>query len=171
MLGQVIRDLGEWLTGLPPLGQFVMTFFVSMIPIIELRGAIPIAAAAGLPWHLAFIAAVLGNMLPVPFIVVYARRVFKWLKDHNRLAGMVYSLEKRALNKAGSVSKYEIIGLFIFVAIPLPGTGAWTGALIAAMLNMRLKNALISAAAGVVTAAAAVCLLSYGITYGIRAIT
>ncbi|MDR0670743.1 MAG: small multi-drug export protein [Oscillospiraceae bacterium] len=160
-LSEVFSSLGDWLKGLPPTGQAVMTFFISMVPVIELRGAIPVAAVAGLPWYTAFFVSAIGNMAPVPFIVAYTRRVFLWMKDRNRLAGAVYRLEKRALAKAGKLYRYELIGLCLFVAMPLPGTGAWTGALIAALLDMRLKNAFPAILAGVVIAAAVVTGLTY----------
>ncbi len=162
-MAEFINNLGDWLKGLPTFGQFVMTFFISMVPIIELRGAIPVAAIAGLPWYLTFVASVLGNMLPVPFILVYIRRIFLWLKDRSKLAGTIYKLEKRALKKADTIYKYELIGLCILVAVPLPGTGAWTGALVAALLDMRLKNALPSILIGVLIAAIIMTLLSYGL--------
>ena len=162
-MARLLSNMGDWLTGLPVWGQFIMTFFISMIPVIELRGAIPLAAAAGMPWPLTFIASALGNMLPVSFIVVYIRRVFLWLKDRSRLAGLVYRLEKRASAKAKSIYKYELLGLAIFVAIPLPGTGAWTGALVAGVLNMRLKYALPAILSGVLAADAIICVLSYGV--------
>ena len=163
MFQQIISDFGSWLTGLPTVGQFIMTVFISMIPIIEMRGAIPIAVVAGLPWPLAFTASVIGSMIPVPFIVAYIRRVFLWLKDRNKLARVIFRLEKKALSKAKSVYKYELLGLGVFVAIPLPGTGAWSGALIAALLNMRLRDSLLVIFAGVVTASGVICVISYGV--------
>jgi uncharacterized membrane protein len=161
VLGEVFSSLGDWLQGLPPTGQAVMTFFISMVPVIELRGAIPVAAVAGLPWYTAFFVSVVGNIAPVPFIVVYVRRIFLWMKDRSRLAGAVYRLEKRALAKADKMYRYELIGLCLFVAVPLPGTGAWTGALIAALLDMRLKNAFPAILIGVLLAASIITGLSY----------
>lgn len=145
------------------LGKILMTLAVSMIPVIELRGAIPIGVAAGLsPW-IAIPVSIIGNLLPVPFIILFIRRIFAWLrKKLPRLDGVVTRLESRAESKKETVLRYEFWGLFIFVAIPLPGTGAWTGALIAAMLDMRLKKAFPSIAFGVLTAGTIVAFVTYG---------
>lgn len=145
------------------LGKILMTLAVSMIPVIELRGAIPIGVAAGLsPW-LAIPVAIIGNLIPVPFIILFIRKVFAWMrKKLPRLDGVVSRLEARVEKKKETVLRYEFWGLFVFVAIPLPGTGAWTGALIAAMLDMRLKKALPSIALGVLTAGIIVAFVTYG---------
>lgn len=145
------------------LGKILMTLAVSMIPVIELRVAIPIGVAAGLsPW-LAIPVAIIGNLIPVPFIILFIRKVFAWMrKKMPRLDGVVTRLEQRAENKKETVLRYEFWGLFVFVAIPLPGTGAWTGALIAAMLDMRLKKAMPSITLGVLTAGIIVAFVTYG---------
>ncbi|MEG1721258.1 MAG: small multi-drug export protein, partial [Pseudoflavonifractor sp.] len=111
----------EWLTA-APVGEFVFTLLVSMVPIVELRGGIPFGVGLGLPYGVAFIAAVLGNILPIPFIVVYIRRIFKWMRRHlPKLDHLVDRLEAKAHIKGKKVSKYKYLGLMIFVAIPLPG--------------------------------------------------
>ena len=137
------------------------TVFLSMIPVAELRFAIPWAI---LKYDMhpasAFIFACIGNMLPVPFIILFARKIFEWLKQFRFLRSLVIKLENRGLSKQETVKKYKFWGLFIFVAVPLPGTGAWTGALIAALMNMRLKDALPSIALGVATAGTIVTFLS-----------
>ena len=130
-----------------------MTMLVSMLPVIELRGGLPFGVALGLPYHLAFPAAVLGNILPAPFIVVFIRRVFGWMRrSMPRLNGLVDKLERKAHLKGKMVTRYKYWGLWLFVAIPLPGTGAWTGSLAAAFLNMRMKKALPTIIVGVITA-------------------
>ena len=145
-------ELFEWLTDTTA-GQFVFTMLVSMIPIIELRGGLPFGVALGLPYHLAFPAAVLGNIIPAPFIIVYIRRIFLLMRRHMpRLNGLVDKLEAKAHLKGQKVTKYKYLGLWLFVAIPLPGTGAWTGSLAAAFLDTRLKKALPAVFLGVVTA-------------------
>ncbi len=145
------------------IGQIIATFLVSMVPIIELRGAIPIGVRYGLPYWIAVTVSVTGNIVPVPFIILFIRKIFmlmrKWSK---KLDTVVTKLEKRAESKAEVVQKYAFWGLFLLVAIPLPGTGAWTGALVAAMLDMRLKRAFPAIALGVVTAAAIVTFVTYG---------
>lgn len=156
-------DLMQWLTT-DLNGEFLLTLLVSMVPVIELRGGIPFGVAAGLPVWAAYLAAVLGNLLPVPFIVVYIRRVFQFMRQHMpRLNRLVDRMEKKAHLKSASVMKYQYLGLAIFVAIPLPGTGAWTGALVAAFLDMRLKNAMPSIAGGVLSAGLIISILSYGV--------
>ena len=145
------------------LGKLFMTFLISMVPVVELRGAIPIATAHGLDMWSAIAAAIVGNLVPVPFIIIFIRRIFAFMRRQSSwLDGIVSRLERRAEKKAEIVHKYEWFGLFLFVAIPLPGTGAWTGALIAAMLNMRIKRALPSIALGVMTAGAIVALVTLG---------
>lgn len=136
------------------LGKCVLTMLVSMVPVIELRGGVPFGIAVlGLPTYLAFPAAVLGNILPAPFIIVYIRRVFQWMRRHMpRLNGLVDRMEKKAHRKGQKVQRYQTFGLWLFVAIPLPGTGVWTGCLAAAFLNMRLKQALPAVVLGVITA-------------------
>ena len=145
---EILQWLNETLSG-----EFCFTVLVSMIPVIELRGGIPFGVGVGLPVWLAYLAAIIGNMLPVPFIVVYIRRIFAWMRRHlPRLNSMVDKLEEKAHLKGQKVRRYQYLGLWIFVAIPLPGTGAWTGSLVAAFLNMRLKQALPAVVLGVMTA-------------------
>ena len=145
-------DLFQWLTGTES-GKFLFTMLVSMIPIIELRGGLPFGVALGLPYYLAFPAAVLGNLLPAPFIIVYIRRLFTLLRKYfPKLNGLVDRMEQKAHRKSKKVLKYQTFGLWLFVAIPLPGTGAWTGSLVAAFLEMRLKRALPAVVLGVLTA-------------------
>lgn len=135
-------------------GEFIFTLLVSMIPIVELRGGIPFGVVTlGLPYPVAFVAAVIGNILPAPFIIVYIRRIFQFLRTHfPRLDGMVDALERKAHLKGRKVNKYKYLGLLLFVAIPLPGTGAWTGALAAAFLDMPLRKAMPSIILGVILA-------------------
>ncbi len=142
-------------------GQMLMTLLISMVPIIELRGAIPIAVGAGLPFYIAIPLAVIGNLLPVPFIIMFIKKIFAWIRRKlPKLNSMVDKLEARAHSKSETVQKSAFWGLFVFVAIPLPGTGAWTGALIAAMLDMRLKKAFPAIVAGVLTAGAIVTIVT-----------
>ena len=144
--------------------KFLLTLIMAMVPVIELRGAIPVGIAADLPVWLTFIAAVIGNMIPIPFIILFVRKVFTWLRTKSAwLEDKVSWLEKRAEKKAGLIYKYELLGLLILVAIPLPGTGAWTGALIAALLNIRLKAAFPVIFGGVLIAGVIVACISCGI--------
>ena len=156
-------DLMTWLTQQQG-GEVVFTMLVSMLPVIELLGAIPFGVALGLnPW-LAFFASIIGNILPLPFIVVYIRRIFLWMRRHMpKLNALVDKLEQKAHLKGRTVTKYKYLGLMIFVAIPLPGTGGWTGALVAAFLDMPLRKAVPSIFAGVLTAGIAISILTFGV--------
>ena len=140
-----------------------MTFLISMVPVIELRGAIPIGVGAGLSPLVAIGVSIVGNLVPVPFIIIFIKKIFAWLrKVSQKLDGLVTRLEKRAEKKSETVQKYAFWGLFILVAIPLPGTGAWTGALVAAMLEMPLKKAFPAIVLGVLGAAVIVSFVTYG---------
>ena len=145
------------------IGKIIMTALISMVPVIELRGALPIAVANGLEYPIAIVVSVIGNLIPVPFIIIFIRKIFEWMrKVSSKLDVLVTKLEQRAESKSDVVQKYAFWGLFILVAIPLPGTGAWTGALVAAMLDMRLKRAFPAIALGVIGAAAIVTFVTYG---------
>ena len=141
-------------------------FLISMVPIIELRGALPVALASGVNLPAAIILTVAGNLLPIPFILLFIRPIFKWFKKLGALRSFVQRLEERAFKKSDKVAKNNFWGLVIFVAIPLPGTGAWTGALIAALLDMRLKYALPAIALGVVIASAIISAAYYLVVSG-----
>ena len=157
-------DIMQWLTQTPA-GEFCFTVLVSMIPVVELRGGIPFGVARGLPVWTAFLAAIIGNMLPVPFIIVYIRRIFQWMRRRLPwLNSLVDRMERKAHLKGRTVSKYKYLGLILFVAVPLPGTGAWTGSLAAAFLDMPLRKALPSVFVGVLIAGVAISMLTFGVT-------
>ena len=140
-----------------------MTFLVGMTPVLELRGAIPLGVAAGLPPLTACAAAILGNIVPVPFIMLLVRRVFRWLRKTAFLGPKIDWLERRAHLKGRLVRRYRLPGLLLLVAVPLPGTGAWTGALVATLLDIRLRHAFPAIAAGVVIAGVLITLLTVGV--------
>ena len=147
------------------LRHLLYVFGLAMVPVFELRGAIPVGVAAGLPFWIVFITAILGNLLPVPFLILFTRRVFEWLRKKSAfLERLVSRLEKKAAAKEDLLKKYELLGLCILVAIPLPGTGAWTGSLVAAVLDIRLKHAFPAIALGVLIAAVIVSVVTYGVT-------
>ena len=153
----------QWLTETFS-GEFLLTVLVSMVPVVELRGGIPFGVGVGLPVWAAFLAAVIGNLIPVPFIIVYIRRIFQWMRRRiPRLNRMVDALERKAHLKGRRVNKYKYLGLAVFVAIPLPGTGAWTGSLAAAFLDMPLRRAIPSVVAGVLVAGLIITLLTSGV--------
>ncbi len=150
---------------LETVGKELCVFFCSMIPIIELRGAIPLGAALGLPLWQSFTLSVIGNMLPVPIILLFVKKVLEFMskckiKLFNKVANWVYA--KAEKNKA-KIEKYSFWGVALFVAIPLPMTGAWTGTLVAAMLDMKFWKALLSAFIGVLIAGVILSLVSYGV--------
>lgn len=159
-------DVLQWISS-TDLGAFLSTVVVSMAPVLELRFGIPWGVAHGLSHFAALVAAVIGNMIPIPFIVVYIRRIFKWMRRHlPQLDRVVDKLEAKAHLKGRKVTKYRYLGLMIFVAIPLPGTGGWTGALVAAFLDMSLRKSLPAIFAGVLIAG----FLITGITFGFTSI-
>ena len=140
-----------------------LTFLVSMVPVLELRFAIPFGVTRGLGLKVSMAVSILGNLVPVPFIIVFIRRVFSWLRSKNESFNkMVSGLEARAESKRHIVVRYAFWGLVILVAIPLTGTGAWTGALVAAMMRIRLRRAFPAVALGVVIAAFVVSVITYG---------
>ena len=146
------------------LGKIILTFGVAMMPVLELRGAIPVGVANGLDLWTAIGVSIIGNLVPVPFIIIFIRKIFAWMKRvSKKFHALVEKLENRAEEKSEVVLKYAFWGLVILVAIPLPGTGAWTGALVAAMLNMRLKKAFPAIALGVLIAAVIVAFATYGV--------
>ncbi len=146
------------------LRQLLGTLLVSVVPVIELRGAIPIGVALGLHPFWAMLASIVGNMLPVPFIILFVRHVFTWLKRHSPFLGrLVQKLEDKAHNKSAVVIKYRAIGLCLLVAVPFPGTGAWTGSLVAALLDIPLREAVPTILLGVIIAG----LIVTGVTCGV----
>lgn len=144
-----------------------MIFLISMVPVLELRGAIPFGFAWGLPIWLNYPLCVLGNFLPVPFILLFIRRILAWMKTTRHFSRIALWLEAKAQKHSDKVMKGVASGLFLFVAIPLPGTGAWTGALVASLFDMRMKYALPAIFLGVLAAGLIMSLLTYGLIGGI----
>ncbi|MBR2473399.1 MAG: small multi-drug export protein [Clostridia bacterium] len=145
--------------------KYLIVFFVSMVPLIELRGAVPIGTGLGLPWHFTLIVAIIGNCLPIPIILIFVKKVLTWMRGCRiKLFSKVsnFMFEKAEKNR-GKIDKYATWGLFLFVAIPLPGTGAWTGALVASLFDMDKKKASLSIFSGVVTAGIIMTLISQGV--------
>lgn len=140
-----------------------LTFGMAMIPVVELRGAIPFGLAQGLAPMEAYLVSVLGNMVPVPFIVLLIRYIFELMSKIPFVKKMIDSLVAKAHLKGRIMRKYRLFGLFLLVAVPLPGTGAWTGALVAAILEIRLKLALPIILAGVLVAGMIMLAASCGI--------
>lgn len=146
-------------------GKLLMTFGMSMVPVLELRGAIPVGVAAGLPPAVACAVAVAGNLLPVPLIMLLARRVADWLRGTAFFGPKIEWLERRAHLKGRIVRRYRLLGLVVLVAIPLPGTGAWTGALVASVLDVRMRHAIPAIFLGLVIAGMLITLLTMGLIH------
>lgn len=152
------------------LGEELTVLLCSMIPIVELRGAIPVGwFAFEMPWWLVYILAVIGNLIPVPFILLLIRKVLEWMgkskvKAFNRLAGWI---SRKADKNTDKIQKYGFWGVCLFIAIPLPMTGAWTGSLVAATIKMNFWKALLSALLGVMIAGVIVSLICFGIQSGV----
>ena len=147
------------------LGKWMMTFGMAMVPVVELRGAIPVGVAAGLPPAAACATAIIGNLLPVPFIMLLVRRVFDWLRGTRFFGPKISWLERRAHLKGRIVRKYRLLGLTVLVAIPLPGTGAWTGALVASVLDIRMRDAIPAIFLGLVIAGGIITVLTMGLVH------
>ena len=136
-----------------------------MVPVIELRGAIPIGVGMGLPFWPVFVTALIGNLAPIPILILFTRQVFEWLRTKSAfLEKIVSRLEKKAAAKEALLKKYELLGLCILVAIPLPGTGAWTGALVSAVFGIRLKQAMPAIMLGVLIAGIIVSIVTFGVS-------
>ena len=152
-----------WLTD-TIIGKMTMTFLISMLPVVELRLGLPYGIAIGLKYPLALLSAIVGNLLPVPFIILFIKNILAFLRRKiAKMDGFISRIEERGHLKSEVVKKYGAIGLCLLVAIPLPGTGAWTGALVAALMGMELKRAMPSIVIGVLIAAA----IMTGVTFGI----
>lgn len=146
--------------------HLLITFFISMVPVVELRGGLPYGIALGLDYPAALTAALLGNIIPAPLIIRYARSALEWLRKKSAwLNRIVSALERRAHLKGRMVRKYRALGLCILVAIPLPGTGVWTGALAAAFLGMRIKQAVPAIFLGLCIAAGIMTAVTYGVIH------
>ena len=141
----------------------VIVFLISLLPVLELRGGLIAAKLLGLPVLRAFLICFAGNMLPIPFILLFIRRIFSFLKRFARVEHMIDKLEARSIRKADKVVKYRLWGLLLLVAFPLPGTGGWTGSLIAALLDVDFKKALVAEILGILIATVIMSIVSYGL--------
>lgn len=145
------------------LGKELCVFICSMIPIIELRGAVPLGAGLGMGAVETYILSVIGNLIPVPFILLFIRVVIDFMKKVKGLKKIAIWIETKADKHKGQIEKYAYVGLFLFVAVPLPGTGAWTGSLIAALMRMKFWKSFLLIAFGVMCAGIIMSVISYGI--------
>ncbi len=153
----IVESITSALGGIP--GEIVI-FIISLLPILELRGGLLAASLLGIEWYVAVPICLLGNILPIPFILLFIRKIFDWMRN-TRLVKLVNKLEEKAEKNAKKIMKHKKLGLFLFVGIPLPGTGAWTGALVAALFKFKIKDAVISIGTGLILATAIMLFLTY----------
>ena len=166
MTQSLVQGIIDALSG--SVGKEAIVFIISMIPILELRGALLVAGPLlGVPVAKAIPLCVLGNIIPVPFILLLIRPIFAWLRKTRLFRPLVEKLEKKAMSKSDRISRYEFWGLVLFVGIPLPGTGAWTGALVASLLGIDWKKAFGAIVVGVCMASVIMYILSYVVIGGI----
>ena len=149
------------------LGKYVskeaVVFIISMIPILELRGGLIVSKLLEVPITTAIPLCIIGNIIPIPFILLFIKQVFKWMKKIRLFRGLVEKLENKAMSKSDNIKRYEFWGLVLFVGIPLPGTGAWTGSLIAALLDVDFKKAVLAELLGIAIATVIMSIFSYGL--------
>lgn len=138
-------------------------FLISMLPVIELRGGIPVGMAMELPFWQVYLVCVLGNMVPVPFLIKFSKELVSWLAKKRVLGDFFQRLIDKADAKAKSIGRYELLGVMLFVALPWPGTGAWTGSLVAALLRLRLFSAILAVLAGVLLCGLIMGVVSFGL--------
>lgn len=143
----------------------LIIFIISMIPILELRGGLLAASPAllNVPILKAIPICIIGNILPIPFILLLIRSILEWMKKVSCFRSVALWLERKAMSKKDQIERYEFWGLVLFVGIPLPGTGAWTGALVAALLQMKFKKAFLAILLGIAIATIIMSVLSYGV--------
>ena len=148
---------------LETVGRELCVFFCSMLPIIECRGAIPLGWGLGLPWWQTVLFSLAGNLLPVPFILLFIRAVLRWMRESRvkLFANIAAWLDRKIEKHKGTIERYSYWGVVIFVALPLPGTGAWTGTLIASVLGLEPKKSFLAATLGVLIATAIMTVISY----------
>lgn len=162
----MVEQLVDWfvntLGGVP--GDVVI-FIISLFPILELRGGLIAAALLKVPIARAVVICLIGNILPIPFILLLIKKIFAWMRKIRVFVPVVDWLEKKAMGKSDRVQRYEFWGLVLFVGIPLPGTGAWTGALIASLLNIKIKKSILAILCGVILATVIMCTFTYLIPY------
>ena len=149
------------------LGKYIsakaVVFIVSLMPILECRGGLIVASLLGVDIVEAIPICIIGNFLPIPFILLFIKKIFKWMKKFGPTGKLVTKLENRAMNKSDALENGEFLGLMLFVGIPLPGTGGWTGSLIAALLDVDFIKALVAEIIGILIATVIMSILSYGL--------
>ena len=154
----MVENLIEWFKGIP---EELIIFIISMLPIVELRGGLIAASLLGVKWAVAFPICILGNILPIPFVLFFFNKIIEWLKKTKLFGKFAAKMEKRAKQKSKKIDGAKFLGLMIFVGIPLPGTGGWTGAMAAALLNMRVKKSAPAILLGIILAGIIMSTVAY----------
>ena len=160
-----MESIVHWFAANMPsfLSPEVAVFLVSMVPILELRGGLLLATLLKIPMTQAIVICIIGNLIPIPFILLFIKQIFKWLKKTKLFCPLIEKLERRAMGKSDQIKRYEFWGLVLFVGIPLPGTGAWTGTLAASFLDMGFKKSVIAVLLGVLLAGVIMGIASAGV--------
>ncbi len=161
LVSSIIEMFGEFASA--TMGKEIITFVISLLPVLELRGGLLAAGALDLNPVLAYIISIIGNLLPIPFILLFLNKIFDWMRKFKFFSKIVKKLEAKAQKHKDKFEKGEFIALILFVGIPLPGTGAWTGSLIASLIGMDKKKAMIAIILGVLMASVIMMILSYGV--------
>lgn len=159
-MSELAQTLSHQLSGVMS-GELII-FLISMIPVLELRGGLIAASLLHIPMIKAVFICIIGNIIPIPFILLFIKKIFALMKKTKLFRPLVEKLEAKAMGKSDQIQKYEFFGLLLFVGIPLPGTGAWTGSLVAALLDVDIKKASFAIFLGLLLATIIMCLFSYG---------
>ncbi len=144
------------------INKYLAVLIVSMLPVVELRGAIPFGISLGMDWKTVYFISVIGNIVPIPFIILFFRPIIEYFEKTKLFGKLAAKLKNRTAKKIKNANKFKMLSLFLFVAVPLPGTGAWTGAAIAALMKLRIKDSVPAILAGVMVAGVLMIGLSYG---------
>ena len=160
-MSEIVQSIVTSLSG--RISSEFIVFLVSMIPLLELRGSILAAGFMNTTFVPTYIAAVIGNMLPIPFILIFITHIFNWMEKVKCLEKIPKKIKEKAMSKSEQIEKFGYFGLYLFVAIPLPGTGAWTGSLLAVLLGLKKGKSLLAILLGVMTAGLIMSLLAFGV--------
>lgn len=169
MVDQIVEHIVAFMSEILPsfipqeVAAYLISFIVSLFPVLECRGGMLAARLLGGNVWISFIVCYIGNMVPIPFILLFIKQIFKFMKKHNILVKFIEKLENKTAKNADKVLKYKQWGLLTFVAVPLPGTGGWTGSLFASLLNIEFKKALPIVALGVLIANFIMGVISFGL--------
>ena len=156
----LVESLTELLGGL---GKEVIVFIISMLPILELRGGLIAAALLKVDFLPGYLFSIIGNILPIPIVLLFLEKIFNLLKKIKKIDKFIIKIEKKIMSKKGQIEKYGYLGLLLFVGIPLPGTGAWTGSALAVFLHLDKKKSFTTILLGIILASIIMSILSYGI--------